>query len=153
MTVKTDPRRFRLAGVKSLASDGNGGYCGVLTSGKVETVGEKATLGQLGNRKFYSTGNQGSDVPVSVKGVGGTGVLSDVASLSDNGGVEGGEATATLLISVRGRLLGRLGFHCRPQKGVGERARWLLGWRGPTIGFGARWLLRPALLGKSGLLG
>ncbi len=40
--------------------------------------------GQLGDGIFYTTGNQGSDVPVAVLGVGGSGTLGGVASLANN---------------------------------------------------------------------
>lgn len=133
MTVKTTHAVSDLAGVKSLASDGNGGYCGVLTSGKVDCWG-KGNLGQLGNGKFYSTGNQGSDVPVSVKGVGGTGVLSDVASLSDNGGVEGGGGYCALLISAKVDCWGGGVSLPTAVKGVGGTGT--LGGVARLIGFG-----------------
>ena len=69
-----------LNGVTSLASDG-GSVCAVLSSGGVDCWGE-GVYGELGNGVFYSTGNQGSAVPVQVEGVGGDGILTGVASLT-----------------------------------------------------------------------
>jgi alpha-tubulin suppressor-like RCC1 family protein len=77
-----------LAGVVSLASSGSDGeasYCAVLGSGKVDCWGY-GLFGQLGDGKFYTSGQDGSDVPVAATGIGGTGVLTGVASLS--GGFE-----------------------------------------------------------------
>ncbi len=71
-----------LGGVASLTSDG-GGYCALSVSGKVDCWGY-GTLGELGNGTFYDFGNQGSAVPVAVKGVGGTGTLGNVASLTSD---------------------------------------------------------------------
>ena len=73
-----------LSGVASLTSDGISGYCALLTSGKVDCWGY-GNYGELGNGTFYTTGNEGSDIPVAVKGVGGTGALSGVASLTGYG--------------------------------------------------------------------
>ncbi len=69
-----------LGGVTNLASDG-GSVCAVLNSGGVDCWGE-GIYGELGNGVFYSTGYQGSAVPVQVEGVGGTGTLTGVASLT-----------------------------------------------------------------------
>jgi alpha-tubulin suppressor-like RCC1 family protein len=57
--------------------------CALLTSGEVDCWGS-GSAGQLGNGKFYSTGgtNHGSDTPVVVDGIGGTGALGEVAGLS-----------------------------------------------------------------------
>ena len=80
-----------LSDVASLTSesyDGSVGYgsCALLTSGKVDCWGAGFS-GQLGNGKFYTTGNQGSDIPVAVEGVAGSGTLGGVASLvSDDDG-------------------------------------------------------------------
>ncbi len=68
-----------LGGVASLTGEG-GGYCALLISGKVDCWGEDL-YGELGNGKFYTTGNEGSAVPVAVKGVGGTGTLGGVTGL------------------------------------------------------------------------
>ncbi len=51
-TVETAHAVSDLTGVKSLASDGHEGYCGVLGSGKVDCWGN-GDIGQLGNGKFY----------------------------------------------------------------------------------------------------
>ena len=72
-----------LSGVSTLTSDGNS-FCAVLTSGGVDCWGYGGD-GDLGDGQFYTTGNEGSDVPVVVKGVGGTGPLSGVASISGDG--------------------------------------------------------------------
>ncbi len=71
-----------LSGVASLSSDpyNNGSYCAVLTSGGVDCWGFNL-IGELGNgTTIYA------DVPVAVVGLGGTGTLSGVASLSGDGG-------------------------------------------------------------------
>ena len=67
----------------SLSATGVGGYCAVLTSGKVDCWGA-GQLDQLGNGKAYSSSPGGSSVPVTVKGVGGVGSLSGVASLTSD---------------------------------------------------------------------
>jgi alpha-tubulin suppressor-like RCC1 family protein len=67
-----------LSGVASLSGD-NFGYCAALTSGGVDCWGNDG-LGDLGN----GTTAIGSDVPVAVVGLGGTGTLSGVASLSSS---------------------------------------------------------------------
>lgn len=74
-----------LGGVASLTSedyDGSGGgnFCALLISSEVDCWGD-GQFGQLGNGKFDTTGNEGSAVPVAVKGMGGTGVLTSVTSL------------------------------------------------------------------------
>jgi alpha-tubulin suppressor-like RCC1 family protein len=76
-----------LSEVASL-SDGNSGgtICAVLDSGGVDCWGN-GQYGELGNGITYtSSDNYGSDVPVAVEGVGGAGSLSEVASLTPNGG-------------------------------------------------------------------
>ena len=73
----------RLGGVASLIS-GDNGFCALLTSGNVDCWGEGYS-GELGNGRFYTSDNAGSAVPVVVKGVGGTGALGDVASLTGEG--------------------------------------------------------------------
>jgi len=72
-----------LSGVSSL-SGGGGDYCALLTSGTVDCWGS-GYFGQLGNGTFYSTGNQGSATPVQVVGVGGSGTLDGVSSLTSGG--------------------------------------------------------------------
>ena len=69
-----------LTGVAGLSNDGSG-YCALLTSGAVDCWGG-GEAGQLGNGTFYTTGNKGSATPVAVAGVGGSGTLTDVASVS-----------------------------------------------------------------------
>jgi alpha-tubulin suppressor-like RCC1 family protein len=69
--------------VSSLTSSGSG-FCALLTSGQVDCWGF-GVYGELGNGSFYPTGNQGSAVPVAVKGVGNSGTLSGVASLATDG--------------------------------------------------------------------
>ncbi len=73
-----------LTGVASLAPfnefGGSANYCALLRSGGVDCWGF-GLFGQLGDGKFYTTGNERSDVPVAVKGVGGTGTLTGVASM------------------------------------------------------------------------
>jgi alpha-tubulin suppressor-like RCC1 family protein len=75
-----------LSGVVSLATNGgnDASYCAVLTSGGVDCWGG-GDLGQLGDGQFYLyPGPTGSSVPVAVVGVGGTGVLSGVASITSD---------------------------------------------------------------------
>ena len=69
-----------LTGVASVAPNING-FCAVLTTGGVDCWGSGGS-GQLGNGKLYLTGNEASDTPVVVKGVGGSGALSGVVSVS-----------------------------------------------------------------------
>ena len=78
-----------LSGVASLTGNnnygnGNGtgnGYCALLTSGRVDCWGY-GFYGELGNGKFYTSGNQGSAIPVAVVSTSGSGTLSGVASLT-----------------------------------------------------------------------
>ena len=58
-------------------------YCALLTSGGVDCWG-LGQYGQLGNGKFYTSGNQGSAKPVAVVSTSGSGTLSGVASLTGN---------------------------------------------------------------------
>jgi alpha-tubulin suppressor-like RCC1 family protein len=67
-----------LTAAASLATDGEG-FCEVLTSGGVNCWGY-AKNGELGNGKFYR-----SAFPVQVVGVGGTGTLTGVASVTSDG--------------------------------------------------------------------
>ena len=77
-----------LSGVSSLNSyddfDGDAGYCALLTSGGVDCWGF-GLWGQLGDGVFHTTGSEGSDVPVAVVGVGGSGTLSGVRALDSQG--------------------------------------------------------------------
>ena len=76
-----------LGGVVSLASSGIylGSYCALLSSGGVDCWGY-GYFGQLGNGVEYTTGNKGSDVPVAVLAVGGSGTLGGVVSLASSAG-------------------------------------------------------------------
>ena len=65
-----------LSGVASLTSDYNG-YCALLTSGGVDCWGSGGS-GELGNGKFYTSGNQGSAKPVAVVSTSGSGTLRGV---------------------------------------------------------------------------
>ena len=69
-----------LTGVRSVTG-GGAGSCALLTSGKVDCWG-LGQFGQLGNGKFYTTGEKGSSVSVAVEGMGGTGTLGGVASVT-----------------------------------------------------------------------
>ncbi len=73
-----------LSGVASLTSDGNSAYCALLTSGGVDCWGS-GSAGELGDGIVYKSGYGGSDIPVQVVGVGGSGTLSGVASLASAG--------------------------------------------------------------------
>ncbi len=73
-----------LSDVASLIGRPDGSYCAVLTSANVYCWGDGYS-GQLGNGTFYTSGNEGSAVPVAVKGMGGTGTLTDVSSLGGEG--------------------------------------------------------------------
>ncbi len=82
--VQSTPYSAPLSGVASVASDG-GGYCAVLTSGGVDCWGYGAE-GELGDGKFYRSGNDGCATPVLVVGFGGAGSLSGVAGVVSDGG-------------------------------------------------------------------
>jgi alpha-tubulin suppressor-like RCC1 family protein len=71
-----------LVGAVSLTAN-QVGYCALLSSGGVDCWGQ-GTNGQLGDGLFYRTGPYGSDVPVAVLGVGGTGTLGSVVRLTSN---------------------------------------------------------------------
>ena len=71
-----------LSGVASLTGEGNGNgsgssYCALLTSGGVDCWGW-GPYGELGNGKFYTSGNSGSAIPVAVVSTSGSGTLSGV---------------------------------------------------------------------------
>jgi len=68
-----------LTGVTSLVG-GSGNYCVLLTSSGVDCWGY-GEQGQLGNGMFYTSSSYGSDTPVAVEGVGGTGALTGVTDL------------------------------------------------------------------------
>jgi alpha-tubulin suppressor-like RCC1 family protein len=72
-----------LTGVKSVSADSDG-YCALLTAGKVDCWGS-GPYGQLGNGRFYTSGDQGSAVPVNVKGVGVAGDLGGAADITSEG--------------------------------------------------------------------
>jgi alpha-tubulin suppressor-like RCC1 family protein len=72
-----------LTGVATLTSDGRSD-CALLNSGGVDCWGDGYN-GQLGNGQFYTTGNERSAVPVEVEGIGGTGILTEVARLTNAG--------------------------------------------------------------------
>ena len=75
-----------LSGVKNLIGNGEGySFCALLTSGSVDCWGS-GLYGQLGNGVFYTTGTEGSAVPVTVVGLSGTGTLSGVKALNNEGG-------------------------------------------------------------------
>jgi alpha-tubulin suppressor-like RCC1 family protein len=87
--VKGTGGKGTLTGVASIAPyhgfGGSAGYCALLKSGRVDCWGF-GPYGQLGDGRFYTTGAEGSDVPVAVKGTGGKGTLTGVASLDSTGG-------------------------------------------------------------------
>ena len=60
---------------------GGGTYCAVLTSGGVDCWG-LGNYGTLGDGNFYASSPFGSDTPVEVDGVGGTGTLTGVTSVA-----------------------------------------------------------------------
>ena len=83
-----------LGGVVQVVGSYPGSFCALLTSGGVDCWGQGGN-GELGNGTFYTTGQEGSPFPVQVVGVGGTGILSGVVSLTD-GPSEGGGYCALL---------------------------------------------------------
>ena len=89
VAVKGVGGKSTLTGVASIAPyhafGGSAGYCALLKSGRVDCWGF-GLFGQLGDGKFYTTGNEGSAVPVAVKGLRGSGTLTGVASLDSTGG-------------------------------------------------------------------
>jgi alpha-tubulin suppressor-like RCC1 family protein len=72
-----------LTGATSLGSDDEG-YCAVLASGGVDCWGYGPS-GQLGDGTFYTSGDQGSAVPVRVEGASGTGTLTGGDSVTGDG--------------------------------------------------------------------
>ena len=72
-----------LSGVSSLLGSPDA-FCAVLATGGVDCWGYNY-YGQLGDGAPDTTGNEGSATPVQVKGVGATGTLTGVASLTSNG--------------------------------------------------------------------
>jgi len=72
-----------LSGVASLTSASEN-FCARLTSGEVACWG-RGDSGQLGNGRFYTTGHRASAIPVAVKGVGGSGTLTGVARVTNEG--------------------------------------------------------------------
>ena len=84
-----------LSGATSLVSDGDQGYCALLTTSAVDCWGDGSS-GVLGNGS-----TDGSLVPVQVVGVGGSGTLSGVASVATyvNGGENSVTAYCALLLS------------------------------------------------------
>jgi len=75
-----------LTGAAKISADGNGSYCAVLTSGGVDCWGYGYD-GELGNGQFYTTGDNGSAVPVQVEGISGTGTLTGAAKIDADGDV------------------------------------------------------------------
>jgi alpha-tubulin suppressor-like RCC1 family protein len=86
-----------LSGVADLDSD-SGGYCALLTSGGVDCWGFGYD-GELGNGQFYTSGNEGSAVPVAVVSTSGSGTLGNVASLTGGGSGEAIDSYCALLTS------------------------------------------------------
>ena len=73
-----------LTGVTSVTGDKSGSSCAIVASGGVDCWGYGYN-GQLGNGVFYTTSPNGSATPVQVEGVGGTGTLTGVTSLTSDG--------------------------------------------------------------------
>jgi alpha-tubulin suppressor-like RCC1 family protein len=101
--VRSTGRSGILTGVSSLASfrgdPSSSSYCALLTSGQVDCWGF-GLYGQLGNGVFYTTGNDGSAVPVKVKGVGGARTLTGVRRLDS---MSSGGVTSYCAVLVTGR--------------------------------------------------
>jgi hypothetical protein len=76
--------------------------------------------GQLGDGQFYTSGNEGSAVPVHVEGVGGTGTLASVAGLTSDTA-----AFCTVMTSGSAVCWGN-GYYGQLGKAIGldSRARW-----------------------------
>jgi hypothetical protein len=70
-----------LTDVVSLTNNEFGTHCALIASGNVDCWGSGLN-GELGNGIIYSTGSGGSATPVQVEGVGGSGLLASVVSLS-----------------------------------------------------------------------
>jgi hypothetical protein len=78
-----------LSGVASITSDGiAAGFCAVLDTGQVDCWGDDRG-GALGDGTTMPNPPYGSAVPTQVVGVGGTGLLGGVASLTNDGGTVG----------------------------------------------------------------
>ena len=73
ISVRSTPTNLT---TKSIVSNGEGS-CALLTSGRVDCWGY-GNYGELGNGKFYNSGNQGSAKPVAVVSTSGSGTLSGV---------------------------------------------------------------------------
>ncbi len=89
-----------LTGVTGLVGghfEEDGNYCALLSSGGVDCWGYGYD-GNLGNGMFYTSSPYGSDTPVAVEGVGGTGTLTGVTSLV-SGWSEGTASYCALLTS------------------------------------------------------
>jgi alpha-tubulin suppressor-like RCC1 family protein len=80
--------------VTSVTSTGYGS-CALFSSDRVDCWGD-GVFGQLGNGKLYQSNRDGSAGPVQVEGVGGSGILSGVASLT---GDKSGSVCAVLYSS------------------------------------------------------
>ena len=110
-----------LSSVASLTGT-DGTLCALLTSGKVDCWGD-GFFGQLGNGVFYTKPDLGSATPVHVEGVGGTGTLGGVTSLT------GVPICLRRTHFRRGRLLGiwlprparQRGHHHQSYAGPGQR--------------------------------
>jgi alpha-tubulin suppressor-like RCC1 family protein len=72
-----------LSGVTSVAGN-DLSFCALLDSGNVDCWGY-GFWGDLGDAAFYTTDSQGSDEPVQVSGVDGSGLLSGVSSIASDG--------------------------------------------------------------------
>ena len=83
VVVTTPSGSGALNGVVSLVSHAGpgGGYCALLKSGEVDCWGYGAE-GELGNGTYYSSGQQGSAIPVHVEGLNGAGILGGVRELA-----------------------------------------------------------------------
>lgn len=89
-----------LSDVTSIASDADtfASYCAILGSGEVDCWGY-GLEGELGNGNYYTTGNYGSATPVKVVGIGGSGLLSGVSSITASAEVNGTVPVCAILTS------------------------------------------------------
>jgi alpha-tubulin suppressor-like RCC1 family protein len=86
-----------LSGVASIASNSmSGGFCAVLDTGQVDCWGDDR-VGELGDGTIMTSLPYGSPVPVQVVGLGGTGLLAGVASITSN--QSGGQGYCALAIT------------------------------------------------------